>query len=301
MKSDIDFATVGDIAKAVSDLKAHIDSKFAAQPPITPPPTQSPYVPQGYTLTFSDEFDGTTEFKAPALDKSKWYTRYMFRGLVQGDFLNDELQHYTDNNVHQLSNSVLSLVARPAVFPGDDYHKYESGMIQSKFTQKYGYFEARCKMPKFKGAWPAFWLTEDNGSWPPEIDIFEFVNNTAPGDNKNTIHTGVIDHGQQGQVVDYADVNFNTQWNFWQSPFDFTNEWHVFGCLWDESSYSMFVDGQRIVRRLTKWVHDDGTPAGPAHVLFDLAVGGQWAGRNGIDVIAPGDAFQIDYVRVYQK
>lgn len=41
--------------------------------------------------------------------------------------------------------------------------------------------------------------------------------------------------------------------------------------------------------------------AGYAHVLLNLAMGGQWAGRYGIDDSAFPQALEIDYVRVYQR
>jgi len=54
-------------------------------------------------------------------------------------------------------------------------NEYISGILtsQSKFTQKYGYFEIRSKIPVGTGVWPAFWMLADDGGWPPEIDVME--------------------------------------------------------------------------------------------------------------------------------
>jgi hypothetical protein len=38
-----------------------------------------------------------------------------------------------------------------------------------------------------------------------------------------------------------------------------------------------------------------------AHVLLNLAIGGQWAGRYGIDDAAFPQALAVDWVRVYRK
>jgi hypothetical protein len=49
-------------------------------------------------------------------------------------------------------------------------------------------------------------------------------------------------------------------------------------------------------------VYDDGSPAGYAHVILDLAIGGpKWAGRHGVDDAAFPQGLEIDYLRVYQK
>ncbi len=38
------------------------------------------------------------------------------------------------------------------------YFDYTSGMIYSNYKFDYGMFEIKCKIPKGKGFWPAFWM-----------------------------------------------------------------------------------------------------------------------------------------------
>ena len=66
---------------------------------------------------------------------------------------------------------------------------YVSGMLtsQKSFSQKYGYFEIRSKIPVGAGVWPAFWLLANNHGWPPEIDVME-GRGERPGDLVMTTH-----------------------------------------------------------------------------------------------------------------
>src|SRR5258708_7684190 len=131
----------------------------------------SNYVPPGYVRVFSDEFDGAR------LDSQKWWTRYIYDdGKL--DFLNDEQQRYRENNNHVMTGHTVTLMARKTVGDGAAA-AYQSGMIRSKATFKYGYFETRMKIPGGRGVRPAFWVNTARPdsvckiAWPPEIDIAE--------------------------------------------------------------------------------------------------------------------------------
>lgn len=160
-----------------------------------------------------------------------------------------------------MTGSTIKLMARKVRNDDPDGINYESGMLRSKTIVKYGYFEARVKMPAGIGMWPAFWLNAEAGGWPPEIDIFEFVNN-GRDDRADMLHTGVIDHGAQGSAFLSAVPELNKQWTFWTAPYAFPDAFHTVACLWDENSATTYVDGTAIVSRGYTWVHDDrATPA----------------------------------------
>ncbi|MFZ6643702.1 glycoside hydrolase family 16 protein [Undibacterium sp. TC4M20W] len=259
------------------------------------------FVPSGYTLVFNDEFNGAT------LNRERWSTRYIYaNGTV--DYLNEtELERYRDNNNHVLHDGMLSLTARK-VGPG----KYESGMIRSNWETKYGYFEASVRMPGGKGVFPAFWLNSGKRKsdgrlyWGPEIDIFEFVVNGVednPGPFKNMLHSGVQTHGGKIESRLLAKgPRFDTQWNNYYANEDLTKGFHTVGLEWTPTDVTVYVDGHLLYQRTYRWLYnDDLTEAGPAHVLLNLAIGGGWAGRYGVDDSVFPQSLDIDWVRVYKK
>ncbi|CAN5175190.1 hypothetical protein BH10PSE17_BH10PSE17_05660 [soil metagenome] len=251
------------------------------------------YVPDGYRLVFNDEFDGV------ALDRSKWFTRFIYEGETL-DHLTDEQQRYRDNDNHVVSSGTLKLVARPT---GGGL--YESGMIRSDWTLRYGYLEARVKMPRAKGVFPAFWLNSDVAAdgthrWPPEIDIFEFVNNGVE-DTPDMLHTGVVPEPGATNPFLFTTPGFDKRWTYWKAPFRFDEGWHTIGAEWTENTVSTYVDGRKIVERGYPWRYNDGRLAAKAYVMLNLAIGGKWAGRHGIDDSQFPASLEVDWVRAYQR
>jgi beta-glucanase (GH16 family) len=102
-------------------------------------------------------------------------------------------------------------------------------------------------------------------------------------------------------VLSYTDPAFNMQWTYYTAPYNFDEAWHTVGTEWTPTSVTMYVDGRKIYTRSYLWTFTDGSLAGPAHILLNLAVGGQWAGRYGIDEAALPQSLQIDWVRAYSK
>jgi acetyl esterase/lipase len=121
----------------------------------------------------------------------------------------------------------------------------------------------------------------------------------------------IPDYWEQ-KVLEACPEMTGPQKNYYNAPYNFPDDFHVIALLWDtDDTATFFVDGKAIVKRHYKWVYggksaersgvQQGSDAAYAHVLFNLAIGGNWAGRHGIDDSAFPQAFEIDYVRVYQK
>lgn len=247
----------------------------------------------GWRMVFEDRFDGT------GLDRSRWATRYIYDD-ERLDHLNDEVQRYRDADNHRVKGGTLSLIAR-----ADPAGGYQSGMIRSRRTFLYGYFEARVRLPRGRGIWPAFWLNPDrarDGSleWPPEIDIFEYAVNGVE-DTESMLHSGVHEAVVQPATWHFVDPAFERASGTFRSEGRLNAGWHVFGLLWQPDRIVVTIDGRRLYDRSFRWLNRKGAVAAPAHVLLNFAVGGKWAGRHGIDRAAFPQALEIDYVRVCQQ
>jgi beta-glucanase (GH16 family) len=189
----------------------------------------------------------------------------------------------------KIRDGVLSIVAsrtpaylKPVLFNNE----YISGLLttQSRFSQKYGYFEIRAKIPVGTGVWPAFWLLADDGGWPPEIDVMEGRGQRS-GDMVMTTHWRVPATGS----VQYCGFDFAVP----DASFDF----HDYGALWEPDRLIYFVD--------RKPVSEIKVPAGfddPMYMIVNLAMGSKYfQGVGFVDAESPLTVeFQIDRISAYQ-
>ncbi len=199
---------------------------------------------------------------------------------------NHELQAYVPDAFH-LRGGILCLRAekRSAVY-ARKRRAYTSGMMTTfhKFSQQYGRFEVRCRVPSGSGFWPAVWLLPVSEAWPPEIDVLEILGN-APTVAHFTNHWGKDASGQHRQHGETM------------TGVDFSRDFHVFAIEWKPASITWFVDGRERARST------EGIPHQPMFLLLNLAIGGNFdTGLPG----TPGRAtpfpscFEVDYVRVYR-
>ncbi|MBN1522720.1 MAG: family 16 glycosylhydrolase [Candidatus Aureabacteria bacterium] len=219
----------------------------------------------GWILVWEDEFEGD------ALDDTKW--RVEDAALVK----NNELQYYSPDEVY-LKNGVLVLRSRRRQ---KGKRLYTSGLVETKgkFTQVYGRFEIRAKLPRGKGLWPAHWLMNAGGTWPPEIDIMEMV-----GHEPNTVH--MTNH--------YGIYPKNRLEGGPCSGPDFSEDFHTFALEWEEKEMRWYVDG--VERFSTK----RNIPNIPFYLVLNTAVGGDWPGFPDATTSFP-QHHEIDYVRVYKR
>jgi beta-glucanase (GH16 family) len=154
------------------------------------------------------------------------------------------------------------------------------------------------QLPYGAGTWPAFWMLganiDENGGdtpWPQagEIDIMEFYGSKDNAAVEANIHYAGADnqHRQMGAKTFLLE-------NGW-----FADAFHVFAMEWDEEQITWSVDGQEYARQsISDPVYAELHQ--PLFILFNLAIGGQWAGRPDNSTQFP-QHFYIDWVRVYQN
>ncbi|MFT3738326.1 MAG: family 16 glycosylhydrolase [Breznakibacter sp.] len=241
-------------------------------------------VPDGYKLVWQDEF---TDASLSMPDESLWWYEVWGPGYV-----NNELQRYVKgkqgNDVTaEVSNGTLKIHAKKAG------NEVISARVNTIASWKYGYFEARLKLPKGKGTWPAFWMMpKQEGTWPDcgEIDIMEEVGYN-PNYVSSSIHCKAYNHTIGTQKTKETLISTAQ------------TEFHVYALEWTEDFIQTYVDGKELFYFANDKKGDKNTwPFNAAFYLkLNLAWGGDWGGAQGVDESALPATYEIDYVRVFQK
>jgi beta-glucanase (GH16 family) len=257
-----------------------------AQPPVQPPTS-------GFTLVWSDEFSSAN---GSAPDSTKW--TYDIGG---GGWGNLELESYTSRpqNV-QIQNGNLVITVLQENYTGTDgiARNYTSARLktQNLFAQAYGRFEARIKIPRGQGLWPAFWMLGNDitqSGWPKcgEIDIMENIGR-EPG----------IGHGSLHGPSSIAPTSDHTATIFLPAGQNYADDFHVYAIEWEPGAVRFYVDANNYATFTQvqwpaggQWVFDH-----PFFILLNVAVGGSWPGSPDATTQFPQQML-VDYVRVYSK
>ena len=258
-------------------------------------------LPDGeWKLVWHDEFDGDE------LDRTKWDYRLCMMGKRHRTWDDEGVkldgQSHAVFSVYEKNGEICSsqlqtgynyMDAEPA---NEDC--WNGGLVwpigpmkQHKFLHRYGYYECRCRLQQKPGWWSAFWLqspvigcSHDPETAGIENDVMECF---SPG------HIGQHINHYNGYGVDHKE-------NAAGGGMDLDGEaWHVFGMLWDEKDgYTFYVDGR-----------EDGHIPGPISripqfILISTEVKGyrsKTLAATDEARAAVGDAFVVDYVRVYDR
>ncbi len=242
-----------------------------------------------FVLTFSDDFDSE-------LDRSVWSGHYQYGNTTEarkGSYWNQNLASTKDGNL------VIPIVYLEDGMGGKGAGWYTAGIdtdsdAPNGFSQKYGYFECRCILPKGADIWSAFWLMNDgvynpdgNGMDGTEIDIFE---SDCYGDFMENAITSNLHFDGYG---DAHQKHGATKFLLKNNPYE---EFNTYGLEWNENEYIFYINGVETFR-----TDYGGVSQNEEYLILSV----EMKGENGIpsereNLPAEGAEFIVDYVRVYQ-
>lgn len=262
-----------------------------------------------YKLVFHDEFENAI------LDTSKWYTFYPYGPPSAPDSCSFCRTHVSDN-IYRDENAIVEnglLRLKSDAVRGEWFGKtynHTSALVYSKqFFNTYGKYEIRCRLPKGKQQWPAFWVF----GWSTEIDVFEFICK-GPEKVEFTVHYWNDDcafkkntkggpcASSRSGVVDFG--------------IDFSEDFHTFSVEYEPNMIKFYIN-DNMVRFVPRYYDKKGNPitrceipAGeylinpsfprdgqPVHVIANQLICQKHKEKK---PVYP-NYMDVDYIRVYQK
>jgi beta-glucanase (GH16 family) len=273
----------------------------ADMPPRQPLPAwlgQRPPVEGDWTLTFEDNFDGN------AIDLTRWNI------YTQGEWHLGKATGYSKDNVIVKNGQLALRVDKRRVHHNDNpayaMHDYAAGWADSygKWTQRYGYFEARLKLPTAPDQFTAFWLMPDRGidfdpQAHPKVNGYPILRN----DTK--------DHGMEFDIMEQLSIwgpnrhDFGMHWDGYGKYHKSTGALTCYyqpdqdgfltvGLLWTPGSITVYQNGREAGRWQTPRISNV-----PAYMLLQHITGG-WETEGMDDRQLPCDLI-FDYIRVWQR
>jgi hypothetical protein len=266
------------------------------------PPPEENFVPDGYALAWSDEFDslslgGPNSGRNWAPYFTSWNVRYLSgnsddavkaadyeqlsngRGTIGDALRQTGLWGSPSNYLHEVAGGHLALHGYPvpsgqqSAFWGKPY---VASMIsgQPSFSQRYGYWEVRLSLTNVsQGHHFAVWLLPTDNSWPPEIDMLEVV-----GLDPTKFH--MTSHGSSNDQL------------VWFHPNDPTG-WHTLGFLWTPDRMVWYLDGQE-KKSIANYVTRKNF-----YFLMSWEMASNWAGDPDGSTMWPAEVL-VDYIRIYR-
>jgi beta-glucanase (GH16 family) len=262
------------------------------QQPTGPPP---PSAPRTWKLTFNDEFN--------AFDSSKWTHKFWWNGDTF--WPTKELQVYKSSQLAIENGNAVITAERATDLTNFNGHTANSdgepfswvsdllttggvsGVQAPGFAQKFGYFEARIKMPPAAaGFWCGFWMqgvvpNGANSSYPGgwEIDTVEVVPQN-PSRMEMHLHGVVAFRATKDSATPLLGGDF-----------------HVYGLDWEPGFIAWYLDGVKVAQ-YTGTAFD---AAPPHYMMLNFTIGGaaSWPGAPTSGTPSPSTML-VDYVRAWQ-
>ena len=243
----------------------------------------------GWQLVWSDEFD-QPDGSSP--DSTNWGYDI---GNGNNGWGNAQLEYDTSRtNNARIQGGNLVIEADQESYGGKAYTSARMN-TKGKWSWTYGRIEARMKIPRGQGIWPAFWMLGvniDSVGWPTcgEIDIMENIGKTSDqGTDHGTIH-GPGYSGGNGIGGTYT----------LPGGAKLSDDFHIYAIEWTTNQIKWFLDTNQFFTATpaslpggTTWVF-----TAPQFIILNLAVGGKWPGNPDGTTVFPQQML-VDYVHVY--
>ncbi len=245
----------------------------------------SAYIPSGYELVFSDEFDNAAtknvNWKPDSRDTrgTDWNTY----GVIE-------------NGVMKLKNLKIP--------KNDTTLRWSAPSCQGKKYYKYGYFECRYKYAASIGFNNSFWMlgAPQMSKDYIEIDINEGQVDEGGQRNKASwlAAGGLLSLDQvRPMTLDHGNGNCTRPAYFYTST-DLSADFHTYGFLWTPDTLSYYFDGKLLLKHPNKRVYKNE----PVYRLLNYPMNIYLSTLNYTYKAATAtmveSSMDIDYVRVYQ-
>ncbi len=278
----VNHAADGDYAVQVRAIRAELPPTKLPDWLGSRPPVEGDWV-----QTLNEEFDSDT------LNDRLW--------RIYAPNYWDKRSHFSKDNLVLGGGMMRLRMEKKTGFHNDDPTQkqtdYAVGFMDSygKWAQRYGYFEARMKVPTAPGLWPAFWMMpdrgveagpqwkrQDTGNGGMELDIYEHLTRWGPLRYNLALHWDGYqkNHKATGSSRVYHQLD--------QDGFV------VAGLLWLPGKAVFYANGQEVGR----W-ENERISSVRSVLMFDMVTGG-WDNNALDDKQLPAD-FVIDWVRAWQR
>lgn len=258
------------------------------------PNVKKPSEVLNYPLTFCDFFQG--EY----LDKTKW-----MEGQPWGEFHPDSPHQYygKGDEFIYVKDSSLNLVAK---YKPKKFYDFKNnvqinilhgiGLVVSKQSFKYGYYEISGILPKGIYLWSAIWLTAVK-TWPPEIDILEAYS----GKKSNYSNSLNIPNVKFQHNIHYGFVQDKTKESYgaydFPLPNDPTTRPATYAVHWTENFIKFYYDGYLIFETKKKEILDYfNKPDVTMSIILNNGFAPEITNYKNVNSV-----FKINYVKYFSK
>lgn len=250
----------------------------------------------GFQISFEDDFNGTD------IDWTKW-NKWNSMGNGQD---RSNTPAISSLDCLRVENGLLYLTTEKNTDPQTSEFPLKCGVLYSQYDswcengtemtkgyeQNYGYYEIRCKVPpQGKLFWPAFWLWGQ--TWPPEIDIFEFMSTEDIGTSHTkgismTTHWGY--QGKQNSSNYFGSQIGRTYRKLFGISVNWDENYHVYACNWTPQYIDFYIDDVRVYRNIYN------VPSNKMSIQINITGYNEQLPK---DSDLPG-VYIVDYVRAYK-